>query len=355
MTVDPMHLHATGRWPGGFFASYHAYPYYPEFLGLDPAYQTYKRPAGKTDPYAGYLHELRAHHKGQAVMITEFGQPTSIGLAHSGPLGRDQGGHSEADSAAKNADMMSAIEQEGYAGGMVFEWADEWFKFTWNTLPLEVPSGRRQLWRNPLTNEEHFGVLAAEPGKAERKVIVDGDGGEWERRGHSPVTAESRGAIREVRATHDEEYLYLRLQLDKPYGATPLTLGFDVRPGANGGMPGTSSAMPGADVALRLDTDRNATLRQAAWTDPNFYLYGLNHQYLPVDRDDLRKGSGVWVTPRLILNKPFTEKGTGSSTRRRSSTSASCAGAPRTRSSAGSTTASWWRPRATPSRCASRG
>ena len=35
--------------------------------------------------------------------------------------------------------MMSAIKQEGYAGGMVFEWADEWFKFTWNTLPLEVP------------------------------------------------------------------------------------------------------------------------------------------------------------------------------------------------------------------------
>ena len=62
------------------------------------------------------------------------------------------------------------------------------------------------------------------------------------------MTAESRGAIREVRATHDEEYLYLRLQLDKPYGATPLTLGFDVRPGANGGMPGLARAMPGADV-----------------------------------------------------------------------------------------------------------
>ena len=207
--------------------------------------------------------------------------------------------------------MMSAIEQEGYAGGMVFEWADEWFKFTWNTLPLEVPSMRRQLWRNPLTNEEHFGIVAAEPGKGKRKVIVDGDGDEWERRGHSPVTAESRGAIREVRTTHDEEYLYLRLKLDKPYGATPLTFGFNVRPGTNGGMPDLAGAMPGADVALRLDSDRHATLRQAAWTDPNVYLYGLNHQFLPVDRADLRKGSGAWVTPRLILNKPFTENGTG--------------------------------------------
>ena len=170
---------------------------------------------------------------------------------------------------------------------------------------------RRQLWRNPLTNEEHFGIVAAEPGKTKRKVIVDGDGDEWERRGHSPVTAEARGAIREVRTTHDEEYLYLRLALDKPYGATPLTLGFDVRPGENGGVPGRSGAMPGADLVLSLESDHHATLRQAAWTDPNLYLYGLNHQFVPVDRADLRKDSGVWVTPRLILNKPFTERGTG--------------------------------------------
>ena len=67
--------------------------------------------------------------------------------------------------------------------------------------------------------------------------------------------------------------------------------------------------------------------------------------YLPVHRDDLRKGSGVWVTPRLILNKPFTERAPASSTRRNSSTSESCAGAPRTRSSVASTTASWWRSR----------
>ena len=77
VSVDPMHMRATGRWPGGFFASYHAYPVLPGVPGPRSGLPTYKRPDGKTDPYAGYLHELRAHHKGQAVMITEFGQPTS--------------------------------------------------------------------------------------------------------------------------------------------------------------------------------------------------------------------------------------------------------------------------------------
>ena len=69
--------------------------------------------------------------------------------------------------------------------------------------------------------------------------------------------------------------------------------------------------MPGADVALTLDMARHATLRQAAWTDHIAFLYGVAHPFVPVRRADLREGSGVWVTPRLILNKPFTVPGTG--------------------------------------------
>ena len=37
VSVDAMHLRATAAWPGGFFASYHAYPYYPDFLRFEYA------------------------------------------------------------------------------------------------------------------------------------------------------------------------------------------------------------------------------------------------------------------------------------------------------------------------------
>jgi hypothetical protein len=311
ISIDAMHMRATPRWPAGFFASYHVYPYYPEFLKLDKGYATYKRPDGKTDPYAGYLHALKAHHKGQAVMVTEFGQPSALGIAHTGPLGRNQGGHSEADSAAKNADLMSAIEQEHFAGGLVFEWADEWFKFTWNTKEIELPGERRSLWRNPLTNEEHFGIIAEETGAKKSKVVVDGNGSEWEHRGHSPVTAESRGAVREVRTTHDEEYLYLRLMTDKPAGKVPVTVGLDIQPGTNVGLPGLGKTMPEADVALSLDKHHKATLRLAAWTDILAFQYGVANPFMKVNLAELRRGSGVWHTPRLILNRPFVQRDTG--------------------------------------------
>jgi hypothetical protein len=161
-SVDATYIAATKAWPGGFFASYHAYPYYPDFMSLTPSYQTYERPSdGEIDPYAGYLHALRVHHGDQAVAITEFGVPSSLGTAHNGPLGRNQGDHSEQQAMAMNTRMLEDIKEEGYAAGILFEWVDEWFKFTWNTIDLELPSDRRQLWRNDLTNEEFFGVAAS--------------------------------------------------------------------------------------------------------------------------------------------------------------------------------------------------
>ena len=83
------------NWPAGTFASYHAYPYYPDFLRHEPALQDYPY-AGRSDPYAGYVAALRRHHPDMPTLITEFGVPSSIGSAHNAPLGRTQGDHSEA-------------------------------------------------------------------------------------------------------------------------------------------------------------------------------------------------------------------------------------------------------------------
>jgi hypothetical protein len=244
VSIDARHLRATDRWPGGFFAPYHAYPYYPDFLRLE--YRDAR------DPYAAYLRELKAHHSGQAVMVSEFGVPTGIGVAHLGPLGRDQGNHSEQEAGEINADLLAAIAREDYAGGILFGWTDEWFKRTWNTMDLELEEGR-PLWLNALTHEEQFGIVAVEPG--ERPVItVDGRDGEWDG---------------DRRVTHDASYLYLRLR-DRPPGRT--TIAFDVRPDA------------GPEVEVALGPGRRARLVQATGTDPIQNLYGLARGYVPVER-----------------------------------------------------------------------
>lgn len=306
VSIDATHLAATKRWPGGFFASYHVYPYYPDFLRRTPAYQLYRRPwDGKLDPYAGYLHALRAYHGKQVVMVTEFGVPTSLGLAHRGPLGRGQGAHSEREAARMDAQMLDDIRREGYAGGMLFEWVDEWFKLTWNTVEYERPPGRRQLWRDPLNNEAYFGVIAADPGSS-RVVTLDGNDNEWTRNG-SQVIAASRGPVREARAVKDEGYLYLRLRLEKreSWRTQPITIGFDAYRGGNRGLPGTRGFDPRAETSITIGPG-GARLRKAAWIDPLLFQYGFLRHFLPVRPADLRLGSGVWVEPRQILNRPLT-------------------------------------------------
>ncbi|NYG54263.1 hypothetical protein [Nocardioides perillae] len=163
-SVDPVHVLPTDAWPGGTFASFHAYPYYPDFQRYEPGLQD-EQWDGEGDPYAGYVVRLREHSaEHMPLLVTETGVPSSLGSAHVGTRGRDQGGHEEVDAMTINADLVRLAEDKGAAAAWLFAFEDEWFKRTWNTQLHQVPE-RRQLWHDPLTNEQWFGLLStdAEP------------------------------------------------------------------------------------------------------------------------------------------------------------------------------------------------
>ncbi|QBX56464.1 hypothetical protein EXE58_13980 [Nocardioides seonyuensis] len=161
VSVDATHVLPTEAWPGGTFASFHAYPYYPDFQRYEAGIQD-EEWNGRPDPFAGYLVSLRDHFAPyMPLLITEVGVPTSLGSAHTGPLGRDQGNHGEAEAMAINADLMRMLAEKGIGAGYVFAWQDEWFKRTWNTQEHQVDE-RRQLWHDPLTNEQWFGLIATD-------------------------------------------------------------------------------------------------------------------------------------------------------------------------------------------------
>ncbi len=306
VVVDAKHMVATPAWPGGFFASYHAYPYYPDGLRFQTDYLNFRRASTNTnDAFAGYMRALHNHHGDQPVMITEFGQPSSIGIAHRGPNGRDQGGHSEQQAGINNADLMRIIAEEGFAGGMVFEWLDEWFKFTWNSVEHELPKDRRSMWRNPLTNEEHFGILSIEAG-ATQKVVIDGKDNEWTRE-QSQVILEAKGPVAEVRATHDEESMYLRIRFAdpkaQPWATEELAVGLQVYPEPNKGLPGRPGVSTESNVAILIGPGNTAKLRIASWTDTVAFEFGIAKKELAVNLADLVPGSGAWSVPQQIVSR----------------------------------------------------
>jgi len=309
LQVDANHVLPTAAWPGGTFASYHAYPYYPDFQRYEPAFQA-PFPDGKADPYRRYVRALADHHKaaGLPTIITEFGVPSSVGSAHFGPLGRDQGAHSEAEAMQIDAGILRMLQQEGLAGGMVFALFDEWFKFTWNTIDWQIPGDRRPLWHDALTNEQHFGLLAVDSGLAGRLRLGDPYDA-WQK--DSRVLVERRTGLRELRLATDEAYVYLRVRFDKV--PERFTLGFDVLPGADsGGLPAQAGVAPGSDVAVEV-SDKGGTGQILAWAgaDATTVYYGAARKYVPFNPLYLENDSHAWVPRRQIVNRPLRVPSTG--------------------------------------------
>ncbi|MEA2156298.1 MAG: hypothetical protein QOE11_2438 [Solirubrobacteraceae bacterium] len=277
--VDANHVRASAAWPGGTFASFHAYPYYPDFLRHEPAYQAY-RLHGRSDPYAGYLADLAAHFRHIPLMITEVGVPSSLGSAHVGTDGRDQGAHSEQEALATDAALVRVAHDAGASGALIFSWADEWFKFTWNTLPRHavVNSERGAVWHDPLTNEQWFGLHAEDP------VAVG-----------TQVLAEARTGVRQLAVDHDASYLDVDVRLEKAPVA-PIRLGFDVVPGGLA-LPGGGGA--GEDVAVVVDPRAHrATASIRRDLDP-LLLDGQKAADLPA------AAPGGWTLQRMSTNRSY--------------------------------------------------
>lgn len=308
VSVDPMHIRPQGSWKAGYFASYHIYPYYPDLLSYEDRYQTYKDSTGEINPYAGYLHDLREHHKGIPLIVAEYGVPSSRGLAHYGPLNRNQGLHTEQEQGEIDAALYKSIYNENYDGAVLFSWQDEWFKITWNTLELDTPIARRPYWRNMLTNEEHFGLLAVEPGKSpEDTIVLDGKTDDWERR--KPVETKTYPGY-SLSVSHDEAYLYLMLkntQGDWKLGDNTLYLGFDT---LNGGSSKADQApgvgfSSGQEFVMKLQGAKDSSLYISSAYDYHSWLYGSQKKLMPWQESWAHAENGIFLPYRLPVNKGF--------------------------------------------------
>jgi len=261
--LDANLIRPTARNPAGWFASYHAYPYYPDFMLYDPGYRRAESSEGSST-YFGYLSDLRRHHAEIPFVISEYGVPSSRGNAHLQPQGWDHGGHSETDMAAIDARLTRDIRESGAAGAILFAWMDEWFKKNWIVIDFEQPGDRNRLWLNAMDAEQNYGILGQYPGSATNRPVLGGNPGPWRRL--APVQS-GAGLIRAIRAGSDEGYLYLALEL-APAGIdwdrSRILLALDTYLPRSGqtALPGVSlESEIGFEFLLTLDNPSQGTLR----------------------------------------------------------------------------------------------
>ena len=265
VSLDATKIAPTPEMPAGFFAAYHVYPNYPDFLDEETR-------------FAPYLAELKRYHGHQPLLIAEFGISTSRGVAHVHPEGWNHGGHDERRQGELVSSMLTTIHEAGCAGGIVFEFMDEWFKGTWSAAPLEIPAERRRLWFDAESPEQSYGLVAH---RTSSPVRVDGDPSDW---ASIPILAArpARGAsrwsdLRELRATADEGYLYVLLRtgggLPGPdWTATSFRLAIDTYDPKRGTTrlppPGAATIASGAEFLVSLSGPDTSTLTVVAPYEP---------------------------------------------------------------------------------------
>ena len=174
----------------GYFATYHVYPYYPDFINLDPAYTAIRDRHGACN-YAGYLRDLKAQTRGLPLLIGEYGVATSRGISHLQPQGIHDGGDSEGRQGEHLVRLLEDIEDSGCGGSLLFAVFDEWFKNSWLILRTDHTASRDPLWHDLLDDEEGYGLIAFDPPS---RIRIDGDVSDW--RGIAPYAEAShaRGA-----------------------------------------------------------------------------------------------------------------------------------------------------------------
>ncbi|MBA5729226.1 hypothetical protein HW423_05450 [Aerococcaceae bacterium INB8] len=285
----------------GQFASYHVYPYYPDFLNYTSEYNEYIDFRGEKNNYAAYLNELHEAHR-IPVLIAEFGIPASRGRTHENPFGRHQGGMSEEEQGIIVSEMYEEIIHEGMLGGLVFTWQDEWFKRTWNTMDYDNPD-RRPFWSNAQTNEQQFGILSFD----KHKIRINGDITDWESQQSALIQASKESdPIQAVYVDHDERYLYLRIDYDNQVDGYPV-LTFDTVPNQGNRHINSLDGYELSEAAEFVLSLQPGDSRILVDTYYDFFTiqYGLILEMLDAEIENPEKNSGNFVPIQFALNKQY--------------------------------------------------
>lgn len=290
VSVDPNKIHTEGMMADvGQFASYHVYPYYPDFLNHEPEYIEYVDHRGEKNNYAGYLRDLHEAHR-LPVLIAEFGLPASRGMTHRNPFGWNQGFISETEQGEYVSSMFEDIIHEGMMGGLVFTWQDEWFKRTWNTMDYDNPDAR-PYWSNAQTNEEQFGLLSFDT----HKIGVDGDAGDWE---EDPMY-EDDGMIKSFAMDHDERYLYFKVKHD-PGFTGDIEIPLDIVPGQGNHEARGLETADAVDFIIRINDESRIVVDDYY----DFFKVQYGHGLGMIDAEgEPEKDSGEYNPIRYALSK----------------------------------------------------
>lgn len=297
VSIDPNKIKNIGS-KVGQFAFYNVYPYDPEFLNLDPRYTKYIDHRGKTNNYAGYIHDLVEFHE-LPILIDGFGISSSRVMSRISVHNWNNGGNSEESQGNILAQMYEDIIYQGGLGGIVADWKDEWVEKSWSNI------------QNP---EENLGLLTFES----QKITIDGSKKDWKALKSKAIYESEKkdsNLIKNVYMEHDERYLYMGIEYKKLKHDLPDTLIFlDTIPNqGNHTNPFNENIETenGTDFIIHISKDGSSEILVDGYYDPFYYEYGHISKLIPLEDSFSNRDSEQYSSIRTILDKNSKHHRTG--------------------------------------------
>jgi hypothetical protein len=307
VSIDPDNITSKEDHYPSLFASYHIYPYYPDFMNYDIKLNEYIDHRGENNSYAGYLHDMVNCHK-TPIVVAEFGIPTSRAMTHWNVYGYHQGNMTEKEQGEALIHLFEDIVEEGCAGGLLFAWQDEWFKRTWNTMDYMDPE-RRPYWKDAQTCEQNFGILSFDPG--EKTIItLDGEFDDWGKVS-SKCSEEMKfkaGPLKRIKTTSDEAFLYFCIELEDEnidWKSESFSIYLDTIPesGINSPLDDGITFSTGMDFRINITGPDTSKVMIDSNYDIFHYMYANLLGMIPIENHRQEKDNGIFTDIYYCINR----------------------------------------------------
>ena len=208
-----------------------------------------------------------------------------------------------------NAQMTKDIAYAGCAGGLLFNWQDEWFKRTWNAV-MYYPDDPTERTLNLSSAEQGYGIMTYRTSD----IMVDGAISDWA--GVAPTTDH-------ISVQYDSASLYLLVTLPKNFDFEKDTfyipisvLGLGSTKASEKNLTFTKEdgkTAANVDFLLEIHGKENTRVLTDAYNDLYHYQHGVLRKVLGNDqKTHFAKNSGIYNTiQRFVGNEmylPVTEE-----------------------------------------------